>query len=72
MFSSLVQYAHQLQLVCFVNVAHLIVSGKENGSLYGLHPVDLLARTLDELMRRTGAPKSAVEDVVCGMALLTL
>jgi acetyl-CoA acetyltransferase len=42
-------------------------AGKEDGMLYGIHPVELLAMTLDELMRRTGAPKAAVEDVICGV-----
>ena len=26
--------------------------GKEDGALHGIHPVDLLARTLDNLVRR--------------------
>ena len=40
--------------------------GKADGALHHIHPVDLLARTLDELMRRTGVAKSEVEDVVAG------
>src|SRR5258708_16105019 len=40
--------------------------GKADGALHHVHPVDLLARTLDELMRRTGVAKSEVEDVVAG------
>jgi acetyl-CoA acyltransferase len=40
--------------------------GKVGGALNHIHPVDLLARTLDELMRRAGVAKSEVEDVVAG------
>lgn len=40
--------------------------GKAGGALHHVHPVDLLARTLDELMRRTGVAKSEIEDVVAG------
>ena len=31
--------------------------GREDGALHGIHPVDLMARTLDELMRRAGVAK---------------
>eukprot|EP00698_Gefionella_okellyi_P012277 TRINITY_DN32_c0_g2_i1.p1 TRINITY_DN32_c0_g2~~TRINITY_DN32_c0_g2_i1.p1 ORF type:complete len:400 (+),score=118.35 TRINITY_DN32_c0_g2_i1:73-1272(+) len=44
-----------------------VAIGKENGAYFGLHPVDLLAKILDELMTRSGAPKAAVEDVICGI-----
>jgi acetyl-CoA acetyltransferase family protein len=40
--------------------------GKEDGALHGIHPVDLLARTLDNLVRRAGVEKSQVEDIVAG------
>jgi len=40
--------------------------GRKNGSLSGIHPVVLLAKALDELMRRAGVPADVVEDVVCG------
>src|SRR5947209_18666108 len=40
--------------------------GKEDGALHGIHPVDLLARTLDTLVRRAGVEKSQVEDIVAG------
>ncbi len=40
--------------------------GKADGALHHIHPVDLLARTLDELVRRTGVAKAQVEDVVAG------
>jgi acetyl-CoA C-acetyltransferase len=40
--------------------------GKRNGGLSGVHPVDLAAQVLSELMTRTGADPSAVEDVIMG------
>jgi acetyl-CoA C-acetyltransferase len=40
--------------------------GKRNGGLSGVHPVDLAAQVLSELMARTGADPSAVEDVIMG------
>ena len=50
-------------------VRTLIVRGKPDGWLHGIHPVDLLAMTLDEVTRRAGCPKEAVEDVVAGCVL---
>lgn len=40
--------------------------GKRNGSLSGIHPVDLSAIVLSELMRRTGMDPGAVDDVMWG------
>ena len=40
--------------------------GRRNGGLAGVHPVDLAAHVLNELMTRTGADPSAVEDVIMG------
>jgi acetyl-CoA C-acetyltransferase len=40
--------------------------GKRNGGLSGVHPVDMAAHVLSELMTRTGADPSAVEDVIMG------
>src|SRR3984957_18849529 len=40
--------------------------GRRNGRLSGVHPVDLAAHVLSELMTRTGADPSAVEDVIMG------
>ena len=40
--------------------------GKRNGALSGAHPVDLLAKTLNELVQRTGIDPSLVEDVIAG------
>ena len=40
--------------------------GRKNGSLSGVHPVVLLAKVLNELMRRAGIERDVVEDVVTG------
>jgi acetyl-CoA acyltransferase len=40
--------------------------GKANGALAGEHPVDLLARTLEALIERTGLDPALVDDVVGG------
>lgn len=40
--------------------------GKDDGALHGIHPVDLLARTLDTVVRRAHLDKSAVDDIVTG------
>src|ERR1700722_10143793 len=40
--------------------------GRRNGGLSGVHPGDLAAHVLSELMTRTGADPSAVEDVIMG------
>src|SRR6266404_2259520 len=40
--------------------------GKEDGALHSVHPVDLLAQTLNALMERSGVDKSKVEDIVAG------
>ncbi len=40
--------------------------GRRNGGLSGTHSVDLAAGVLAELMKRTGADPSAVEDVIMG------
>ena len=40
--------------------------GKRNGGLSGVHPVELSALVLNELVRRTGLDPSLVEDVIWG------
>jgi acetyl-CoA C-acetyltransferase len=40
--------------------------GRRNGGLAAEHPVDLAARVLTELVARTGADPSAVDDVIMG------
>ena len=40
--------------------------GKQDGALHDIHPVDLLARTLNALVERAGVDKAQVEDIVTG------
>ena len=40
--------------------------GRRNGGLSGINPVDLAAHALTELLARSGADPSAVEDVIMG------
>lgn len=40
--------------------------GKADGALHGVHPVHLLAQTLDAVMSRAGVDKGQVEDVIAG------
>jgi acetyl-CoA C-acetyltransferase len=40
--------------------------GRRNGGLASVHPVDLAAHVLTELIARTGADPAAVEDVIMG------
>jgi acetyl-CoA acetyltransferase family protein len=40
--------------------------GKRNGRLSQWHPIDLLAHTLAELVRRTGLDPASVDDVIAG------
>jgi acetyl-CoA C-acetyltransferase len=40
--------------------------GKRNGGLSAVHPVDLAAHVLQELIARTGVDPSAIEDVIMG------
>jgi acetyl-CoA C-acetyltransferase len=40
--------------------------GRRGGGLAGVHPVDLAAHVLAELMERTGADPAAVDDVIMG------
>jgi acetyl-CoA acyltransferase len=42
--------------------------GKAGGALSGVHPIDLLAGTLDALVRRTGLDPALIEDVIAGCA----
>lgn len=41
--------------------------GKADGALHDIHPVDLLAMTLNELVKRVGVEKAQIEDVVGGV-----
>ncbi|NUM52727.1 MAG: thiolase family protein [Candidatus Hydrogenedentes bacterium] len=40
--------------------------GRDDGALHSVHPVDLLAQTLGECVKRAGVQKSDVEDVIAG------
>ncbi len=40
--------------------------GREDGALHKVHPVDLLALTLSECVKRAGVEKAEVEDVIAG------
>tara|TARA_B110000977_G_scaffold199770_1_gene288150 strand:+ start:484 stop:1659 length:1176 start_codon:yes stop_codon:yes gene_type:complete len=40
--------------------------GKKNGSLSKIHPADLGAKIIDELIKRTGIPADKVDDVIFG------
>lgn len=41
--------------------------GYANGALQGIKPVELLALTLQEVVKRSNVPAAHVEDVVCGV-----
>ncbi|NVD45455.1 acetyl-CoA C-acetyltransferase [Qipengyuania atrilutea] len=43
--------------------------GKRGGRLAGVHPVDLAAKSLDALVKRTGVDPAAVEDVIMGCVM---
>ena len=43
--------------------------GRADGALSALHPVDLLARTLDGLVARTGIDPGMVDDVIAGCVI---
>ena len=40
--------------------------GRAEGALHGIHPVHLLAQTLDACVRRAGVEKALVEDIITG------
>jgi len=40
--------------------------GRDDGALHPVHPVDLLALTLTECVKRAGVDKSQVEDIIAG------
>ena len=43
--------------------------GREGGALSEIHPVDLLAKTLEGLVARTGIDPGAVDDVIAGCVI---
>jgi acetyl-CoA acyltransferase len=46
-------------------------SGRRNGMLSGIHPVDLLAKVLDALVTRAGIESAMVDDVIAGCVSLS-
>ncbi|MGY8784528.1 MAG: thiolase family protein, partial [Pseudomonadales bacterium] len=44
-------------------------TGKKKGRLSAIHPVDLGAIVVDELVDRTGIPTDAVDDVIFGVVV---
>ena len=43
--------------------------GRADGARSGVHPVDLLAKTLEGLVARTGVDPGAVDDVIAGCVI---
>lgn len=43
-----------------------IGKGKPNGALHAVHPVDLYAHVLRELVARTGIDPAQIDDVISG------
>ena len=52
--------------VAYINDANRTPVGRRNGSLAGIHPVELGAIPVKALMDRTGAPGEAIDDIVYG------
>ena len=44
-------------------------TGKKKGRLSAIHPIDLGAAVVDELVDRTGIPVDAVDDVIFGVVM---
>jgi len=44
-------------------------TGRKNGRLSRIHPIDLGAMVVDELVDRTGIPTNAVDDVIFGVVM---
>ena len=42
-------------------------TGRKKGRLSQIHPVDMGAIVIDELVDRTGVPTNAVDDVIMGV-----
>jgi acetyl-CoA acetyltransferase family protein len=62
-----------LQGTIYMNTAFIIETirtpmgrGRADGSLAGLHPVELLSQTIQGLIARTGIDPGIVDDVICG------
>lgn len=50
----------------YIVAAVRTASGRRNGRLSGIHPIDLGAAVVDELLDRTALPPNAVDDVIFG------
>ena len=50
----------------YIVAATRTAGGRRKGALAGVHPADLGAVVLDELLRRSGIPGNAIEDVIVG------
>lgn len=50
----------------YIVAAARTAGGRRKGALAGVHPADLGAVVLDELLRRSGAPGEAIDDVIVG------
>ena len=59
-----------MRRACIVDVVRTpFAKGREGGALSGVHPVDLLAKTLKGLVARTGIDPGAVDDVIAGCVI---
>lgn len=56
----------QLQDTAYIVDCCRTAGGKKNGALSEIHPADLGAIVVDELVKRTGIKGAEVDDVVCG------
>jgi acetyl-CoA C-acetyltransferase len=50
----------------YIVAATRTAGGRRKGALAGVHPADLGAVVLDELLRRSGVPGEAIDDVIVG------
>ena len=59
-----------MRRACIVDVVRTpFAKGREGGALSAVHPVDLLAKTLEGLVTRTGIDPGAVDDVIAGCVI---
>ena len=50
----------------YIVAATRTAGGRRNGRLSGWHPADMSGQVINELLSRTGADPSLVEDVIWG------
>ena len=59
-----------MRRACIVDVVRTpFTKGREGGALSAVHPVDLLAKTLEGLVTRTGIDPGVVDDVIAGCVI---